>query len=91
MLLIYYFAEMLCACLVAKSCPTVCDPTDCSLPDSSVHGVLQARILEWDAMPSSRRSSRLREVETVSPAAPVTPALQADSLPLSQQGSPLKP
>ena len=76
---------------VLQSCPSLCDPMDYNPPDSSVHGVLQARILEWDAMPSSRRSSRLREVETVSPAAPVTPALQADSLPLSQQGSPLKP
>ena len=76
---------------VLQSCPSLCDPMDYNPPDSSVHGVLQARILEWDAMPSSRRSSQLREVETVSPAAPVTPALQADSLPLSQQGSPLKP
>ena len=35
-------------------CLTVCDPTDCSLPGSSVHGVLQARILEWVAMSSSK-------------------------------------
>ena len=40
--------------LVAQSCPTLCDPTDCSPPGSSVHGILQARILEWVAMPSSR-------------------------------------
>ena len=33
--------------LVAQSCLTLCDPTDCSLPGSSVHGILQARILEW--------------------------------------------
>ena len=33
--------------LVAQSCPTLCDPTDCSLPGSSVHGIPQARILEW--------------------------------------------
>ena len=32
---------------VAQSCPTLCDPMDCSLPDFSVHGILQARILEW--------------------------------------------
>ena len=32
---------------VAQSCPTLCDPMDCSLPGSSVHGILQARILEW--------------------------------------------
>ncbi|CAI9171186.1 unnamed protein product [Rangifer tarandus platyrhynchus] len=40
-------------------CPTLCDPIDYSPPDSSVHGILQARILEWVAMPSSRGSSRL--------------------------------
>ena len=32
---------------VAQSCPTVCDPMDCSLPGSSVHGIFQARVLEW--------------------------------------------
>ena len=32
---------------VAQSCPTLCDPVDCSLPGFSVHGILQARILEW--------------------------------------------
>ena len=40
--------------LVAQPCPTLCDPMDCSPPGSSVHGILQARILEWVAMPSSR-------------------------------------
>ena len=37
-----------------KSCLTLCNPVDCSPPGSSVHGILQARILEWVAMPSSR-------------------------------------
>ena len=41
-------------CFVAKSCLTLCDPMDWSPPGSSVHGILQARILEWVAMPSSR-------------------------------------
>ena len=41
----------------AQSWPTLCDPTDCSPPLSGVHGILQARILEWVAMPSSRGSS----------------------------------
>ena len=41
-------------CSVAQSCPTLCSPVDCSLPGSSVHGISQARILEWVAMPSSR-------------------------------------
>ena len=41
-------------CFVAQSCPTLCDPTDYSPPGSSVHGILQARTLEWVAVPSSR-------------------------------------
>ena len=43
--------------LVAQLCLTLCYPMDCSPPSSSVHGILQARILEWVAMPSSSRSS----------------------------------
>ena len=35
---------------VAQSCPTLSDPMDCSLPGSSVHGILQARVLEWGAI-----------------------------------------
>ena len=35
---------------VAQSCPTLRDPMDCSLPGSSVHGIFQARVLEWDAI-----------------------------------------
>ena len=35
---------------VTKSCPTLCDPMDCSLPGSSVHGIFQARVLEWGAI-----------------------------------------
>ena len=45
---------------VAQSCPTLCDPMDCSLPDSSIHGVFQARILEWVVISFSRRSSQPR-------------------------------
>ena len=52
--------------LVAQSCPTLCDPMDCSPPGSSVHGILQARILEWIAMPSSRVSSWPRDQTHVS-------------------------
>ena len=58
-----------CVRVCAKSlqlCPFLCDPVDCSLPGSSVHGILQARILEWVAMPSSRGSSRLRDRTHVS-------------------------
>ena len=39
---------------VAQSCPSLCDPVDCSLPGSSVHGILPARVLEWVAIPFSR-------------------------------------
>ena len=39
---------------VAQSCPTLCDPMDCSLPGSSIHGIFQARILEWGAISFSR-------------------------------------
>jgi len=52
--------------LVTQSCLTVFDPMDCSLPGSSVHGILQARILEWVAIPFSRESSRLRDWTRVS-------------------------
>ena len=44
-------------CLVTQSCPTVCDPTECSSPGSSVHGILQARILEWVVTSFSRGTS----------------------------------
>ena len=43
--------------LVAQSCPTLCDPMDCSPPGSSVHGLLQARTLEWVAISLFRASS----------------------------------
>ena len=42
--------------LAAQSCLTLCDPMNCRLPDSSVHGILQARILEWVTIPFSRIS-----------------------------------
>ena len=47
--------------LLAQSCPTLSNPMDCSPPGSSVHRILQARILEWVAMPSCRGSSQLRD------------------------------
>ena len=43
--------------LVAQSCPTLCNPMDCSPPGSFVHGILQARVLERVAIPFSRGSS----------------------------------
>ena len=52
-----------CACkhAVTQLCPTLCNRTDCSPPGSSVHGILQARILEWAAVPSSKGSSQPRD------------------------------
>ena len=47
-------------CLAAQSCLILCDPMDCSPPGSSIHGILQARILEWIAMPCFRGSSQPR-------------------------------
>ena len=52
--------------LIAQLCSTLCDPMHCSLPGSSVHGILQARILEWVAIPFSRGSSRTRDRTRVS-------------------------
>ena len=52
---------LLCVCLAAQSCLCLCDPMDYSPPGSSVHGILQARILEWIAISFSRGSSRLRD------------------------------
>ena len=46
---------------VSQSCPSLCDPIDCSLPGSSVHGIFQARILEWVAMSFSGGSSLPRD------------------------------
>ena len=51
---------------VAQSCPTLCDPMDCSPPGSSVHGIFQARILEWAAISFSRGSSQPRDWTQVS-------------------------
>ena len=68
-------------CLVAQLCPTLCDSMDCSPPGSSVHGVLQARILEWVVMAFSR--------DLPNPGIePRSPTLQADSLPIEPPGKP---
>ena len=68
---------------VTRSCPELCEPTDHSLLGSSVHGILQARILGWVAISSSRGSSRPRG----GPASLASPALAGESLPLSHLGS----
>ena len=53
----YCILMHMCACIIAQSYLTVCDPLDCSPPGFSVHGISQARILEWVTAPSSRGSS----------------------------------
>ena len=60
---IYYLTVL---CLVAQLRLTLCDPVDCSLPGSSVHGILQTRILEWVATPFSRGSAQARDQTWVS-------------------------
>ena len=51
-----------CVCVsVAQLCPTFCSPMDCNLPSSSLHGILQARILEWGAISYSREYSQPRD------------------------------
>ena len=51
---------------VAQSCPTLCDPMDCNLSGSSVHGIFQARVLEWIAISFSKGSSQPRNRTQVS-------------------------
>ena len=64
---------------VTQSCPTLCDAMDCSLPGSSVRGILQARVLEWVAIPSPG--------DLPHPGIkPRSPALQADALPSEPPG-----
>ena len=68
--------------LVAQSCPTLCDLLECSPPGSSVHGILQTRILEGVAIPFSK--------DLPNPGfEPWSPALWADSLPSEPPGKPL--
>ena len=71
-------------CLVAQSCPSLCDPVDCSPPGSSIHGILQAGMLEWVVVPFSRRSSRPRDRTHVS----CFLHWQVGSLPLAPPGKP---
>ena len=61
--------------LVVQSCPSLCDPMGCSLPGSSVRGILQVRILEWVAIPFSPENLPNPGIK------PESPTLQADSLP----------
>ena len=77
---------MLCAKSL-QSCPTLCNAMDCSLPSSSVHGILQEIILEWVAVSSSRGSSGPRNGTCV---CYIYLHWQASSLPLAPPGKPKK-
>ena len=81
--------DISCVCVLVlkslQSCPAFCDPMDYSLPGYSVHGILQARILEWVTMPSSRGSSPPRN-QTVFL---TSPALAGRSSPLVPPGKPI--
>ena len=62
-----WFIHKHCVCAESlQSCPTLCNPIDCRPSGPSVHGILQARILGWVTMPSSRRSSQPRDQTCIS-------------------------
>ena len=90
-LLLHLFLDILCFRCYAyvhaellQLCRTLRNPVDCSLTDFSLHGILQAGILEWVAMPSSRGSSQPKDRTCVS----MSPALAVGSLPLMLHGKP---
>ena len=66
MCLSFFYLYMYVKVSVAQPCPTLCGPVACSQPGSSVYGILQARILEWVAIPFSKGSSSLRDQIQVS-------------------------
>ena len=59
---VLFFLRVFVCASVAQSCLTLCDPMDCSSPGFSAHGILQARTLEWVAMPLSRGSSEVSRI-----------------------------
>ena len=63
---ILIFAHFFLHCLVAKSCPALCHPLNCSPPGSSVHEIIETRILEWVAISFFRGSSRSRDQTRIS-------------------------
>ena len=73
-------------CVCAQSYLTLCDTMDCSLPGSSVHGILQARILEWVAISFSRGSSQPRDWTCISYVSYIGRCILYQ---LSYQGSPM--
>ena len=91
--------EMCTCAMLLQSCLTLCDSMDCSPPGSSVHGILQARILEWVTMPSSTGSSQPGDQTCVSyvscigrqvflPLAPPGKSIPRDMIPANLSLSP---
>ena len=68
--------------LVAESCLTLCDPRDCSLPGSSVHGIFQARVLEWVAISSPGNPLQADSVPSDPPGKQSIPNQDEKPLPL---------
>ena len=76
MLRFFILILLLVVCIHTKSlqsCPTLCDPVDCSPPDSSAYGILQAKILEWIATRSSKGSSQSRNQTCITGSLPLVP------------------
>ena len=75
---------------VAQSCPTLCDPMDCSLPGSSVHGIFQARVVDWGAIALSAAAAAAKSLQSCPtlcdptdgspPGSPIPGILQARTL-----------
>ena len=63
---VFQSLDVLCCAKSIESCLTLCNPMECSLPGSSVHGILQAGILGWVAISFSRESSQLRDQTCIS-------------------------
>ena len=89
-MLYYSLSVCVCVCvcmhvhMLAYSCPTLYNPVDCIPPGSSVYEIFQARVLEWAVISYSRESSKPGNKSS----SLVSPALQADSLPLAPPGRP---
>ena len=77
----------MCACSVAKSCLTLCDPMDCNPPGFSLHGISQARILEWVPFPPPADLPDPR----IEPLSPMSPELAGRLFTTEPPGKPINP
>ena len=86
----YHYTYINYMCLVTQSCLTLCNPMECSPPVSSVHGILQARILEWVAIPFLGWEDEIFPTSPNHGTEPRSPKLKADSSPSEPPGKPQK-